>query len=71
MRSLASISSAGVRRVAAMVVDALIVLESLVVALLFRFGGAVPPDFWTRFWPFAVFSAVVFVVLLFEGGVYR
>jgi len=66
-----NISSSGARRVAAMVVDALIVLESLVVALLFRFGGSVPPDFWTRFWPFAVFSAVVFVALLFESGVYR
>jgi hypothetical protein len=32
-----------------MVVDALIVLESLVVALLFRFDGAVPEEFWIRF----------------------
>jgi FlaA1/EpsC-like NDP-sugar epimerase len=71
LRAPADISSAGARRAAAMVVDALIVLESLVVALLFRFGGSVPQDFWTRFWPFAVFSAVVFVALLFESGVYR
>ncbi len=71
LRGLASISSAGARRVAAMVVDALIVLESLVVALLFRFDAQVPPEFWSRFWPFAVFSAAVVVALLFEGGVYR
>jgi FlaA1/EpsC-like NDP-sugar epimerase len=64
-------SSSGVRRVAAMVVDAIIVLESFVVALLFRFDAQVPEEFWTRFWPFAAFSAVVFVVLLFESGVYR
>ncbi len=64
-------SSSGVRRVAAMVVDAIIVLESFVVALLFRFDAQVPEEFWTSFWPFAAFSAVVFVVLLFESGVYR
>ncbi|MDQ3286627.1 MAG: polysaccharide biosynthesis protein, partial [Actinomycetota bacterium] len=64
-------SSSGARRVAAMVVDAIIVLESFVVALLFRFDAQVPEEFWTRFWPFAAFSAVVFVVLLFESGVYR
>ncbi|MBA4116286.1 MAG: hypothetical protein H0X71_07580, partial [Rubrobacter sp.] len=71
LRGLASISSAGARRVAAMVVDALIVLESLVVALLFRFEGQVWERFYNSFWPFAVFSAVVFVALLFESGVYR
>ena len=54
-----------------MVVDVLIVLESLVVALLFRFDGAVPEEFWRRFWPFAAFSAVVFVLFLFESKVYR
>ena len=64
-------SSSSVRRVGAMVVDAIIVLESFVVALLFRFDAQVPEGFWNRFWPFAAFSAVVFVVLLFESGVYR
>jgi len=71
LRDPENVSSSGLRRVAAMVVDALIVLESLVVALLFRFDGAVPEEFWKRFWPFAAFSAVVFVVFLFESGVYR
>ena len=71
LRDPADVSSSGVRRVAAMLVDALIVLESLVVALLFRFDGAVPEEFWNKFWPFAAFSAVVFVALLFESGVYR
>lgn len=70
MRGLSDVSS-GARRVAAMVVDALIVLESLVVALLFRFDAQVPEEFWNRFWPFAAFSAAVFVALLFESGVYR
>jgi FlaA1/EpsC-like NDP-sugar epimerase len=71
LRGLGNLSSSGSRRAAAMVVDALIVLESLVVALLFRFDGAVPEEFWNRFWPFAVLSAVVFVAFLFESGVYR
>ena len=70
-RPVGDASSSGVRRVAAMLVDAVIVLESFVVALLFRFDAQVPEEFWNRFWPFAVFSAVVFVVLLFESGVYR
>ena len=63
--------SAGVRRVAAMLVDALIVLESFLVALLFRFDGSVPEEWWRSFWPFAALSALVFVALLFESGVYR
>jgi FlaA1/EpsC-like NDP-sugar epimerase len=71
LRGLANISSPGMRRAAAMVVDALIVLESFVVALLFRFDGAVPAEYWSSFWPFAALSAVVFVALLLEGGVYR
>jgi FlaA1/EpsC-like NDP-sugar epimerase len=54
-----------------MVVDALIVLESLVIALLFRFDGQVPSNYWESFWLFTIFSAVVFVALLFESGVYR
>lgn len=71
MRSLANFSSAGMRRTAAMLVDVLIVLESFVVALLFRFDGSVPEGWWDSFWPFAVPATVVFVVLLFESGVYK
>jgi FlaA1/EpsC-like NDP-sugar epimerase len=59
------------RRGAAMLVDALIVIESFAVALLFRFDGEVPGDFWRLFWPFAVFSAVAFVLLLNGNGVYQ
>jgi len=58
-------------RVLAMVLDASITIESLFVALLFRFDAQVPGAFWTRFWPFAALSAVVFVALLFVGGAYR
>jgi hypothetical protein len=43
------------RRGAAMLVDALIVIESFAVALLFRFAGEVPGEFWRWFWPFAIF----------------
>lgn len=71
LRGFASASSPGARRMAAMLVDALIVLESFVIALLFRFDGSVPEGFWDSFWPFALFSALVFVTLLFESGVYR
>ncbi|HKZ27759.1 MAG TPA: hypothetical protein VJ086_07710, partial [Rubrobacteraceae bacterium] len=71
LRGLSSVSSPGVRRAAAMVVDVLIVLESLVVALLFRFDGSVPEGWWNNFWPFAAFAAVVFVAFLFESKVYR
>src|SRR5215211_6939928 len=71
LRRLSSVSSPGARRVAAMVVDALIVLEWLVVALLFRFDGAVPDEFWNRFWPCAAFSSLMFVKFLFERKVYR
>ena len=59
------------RRGAAMLVDAVIVLESFVVALLFRFNGDVPPAFLFTFWPFAVLSAFIFVALLYESGVYQ
>jgi FlaA1/EpsC-like NDP-sugar epimerase len=71
LRNFVRASSPGVRRVAAMLVDALIVLESFVIALLFRFDGSVPDGFWESFWPFAGLSAVVFVVLLLQSGVYR
>jgi FlaA1/EpsC-like NDP-sugar epimerase len=59
------------RRGAAMLVDALIVIESFAVTLLFRFAGNVHPDFWRMFWPFAVFSALAFVLLLNRNGVYQ
>ena len=51
--------------------DALIVVESLVVALLLRFDGNVWEGFYRSFWPFAAFAALVFVVLLLESGVYK
>jgi FlaA1/EpsC-like NDP-sugar epimerase len=59
------------RRGAAMLVDAAIVIESLAVALLFRFNGHVPSGFWSTFWVFAVFAALAFVLLLYESGVYQ
>jgi FlaA1/EpsC-like NDP-sugar epimerase len=59
------------RRGAAMLVDAAIVIESFAVALLFRFAGEVDPAFWRMFWPFAIFAALAFVLLLNESGVYR
>lgn len=54
-----------------MLVDAAIVMESFAVALLFRFNADVPSDFWLTFWPFAAFGALVFVVLLYESGIYQ
>jgi FlaA1/EpsC-like NDP-sugar epimerase len=54
-----------------MVVDALIVLESFAIALLFRFAGDVPSQWLVTFVPFALVGAVVFVALLHESGVYR
>src|SRR5215207_785949 len=59
------------RRGAAMLVDAAIVIESFAVALLFRFNGNVAPPFWNTFWPFAIFAALAFVLLLNESGVYQ
>jgi FlaA1/EpsC-like NDP-sugar epimerase len=59
------------RRGAAMLVDAAIVVESFAVALLFRFAGKVAPEFWNTFWPFAIFAALAFVLLLNESGVYQ
>src|ERR671915_1888584 len=59
------------RRGAAMLVDAAIVIESFAVALLFRFAGKVDPEFWNTFWPFAIFAALAFVLLLNESGVYQ
>jgi FlaA1/EpsC-like NDP-sugar epimerase len=59
------------RRVAAMMVDAALVIESFTVALLFRFNGDVNQPFWGTFWPFAIFAALAFVLLLNESGVYQ
>ncbi len=59
------------RRGAAMLVDAAIIIESFAVALLFRFNGNVPKAFWGTFWPFAIFAALAFVLLLNESGVYQ
>jgi hypothetical protein len=60
-----------VRRAAAMLVDAAIVIESFAVALLFRFNGQEMALFWTTFWPFAIFAALAFLLLLYESGVYQ
>jgi hypothetical protein len=65
------LSQAAFRRGAAMLVDALIVIESFALALLFRFAGNVDPVFWHTFWPFAGFSALAFVLLLNANRVYQ
>ena len=54
-----------------MIVDVLIVLESLVIALLFRFDAQVPTNYWASFWWFAVLSTPVFIAFLLESGVYK
>src|ERR671916_684010 len=59
------------RRGAAMLVDAFIVIESFAVVLIVRVAGDVEPQFWQLFWPFAIFSALAFILLLNESGVYR
>src|SRR5215210_109254 len=61
------------RRGAAMLVDALIVIESFAVTLIVRIAGdtAGSPPFWPFFWPFAVFSALAFVLLLNGNMVYQ
>jgi FlaA1/EpsC-like NDP-sugar epimerase len=60
------------RRGAAMLVDALIVIESFAVTLIVRVAGdTASPPFWPFFWPFAVFSALAFVLLLNANGVYQ
>src|SRR5919107_4525541 len=60
------------RRGAAMLVDALIVIESFAVTLIVRVAGdTASPPFWPFFWPFAVFSALAFVLLLNASGVYQ
>ncbi len=54
-----------------MMVDAAIVIESFVVALLFRFDGNIELPFRFSFWPFVLASAVLFVLLLRANGVYQ
>lgn len=71
MRRAFQQSPPSLRRGAAMLVDAVIVIESLIVALLFRFDGQVPDPFLFTFWPFALASAILFVVLLRANGVYQ
>src|ERR687885_2778749 len=68
LRGLAYPASPFVRRTAAVLVDALILVESFVVALLFRFDAQVPTNYWASFWWFAVLSTAVFIAFLFEGG---
>jgi len=64
-------SPPGLRRGAAMLVDAVIVMESFAVALLFRFDGNVKNEWWGTFWPSAIVAAVVFVLLLRWSGIYE
>jgi FlaA1/EpsC-like NDP-sugar epimerase len=59
------------RRGAAMLVDALIVIESFAVTLIVRVSGDAVAPSWPFFWPFAVFSALAFVLLLNANGVYQ
>jgi hypothetical protein len=59
------------RRGAAMLVDALIVIESFAVTLIVRVSGDAVAPSWPFFWPFAVFSALAFVLLLNWNGVYQ
>ena len=53
-----------------MVLDVLVTIESMLVAVLFRFEGMVPEGYWNRSLLFALFAAVVLVVLLIVGGAY-
>ena len=55
-----------------MLIDVLIVIESFAVVLTVRVAGdTASPPFWPFFWPFAVFSALAFVLLLSWNGVYQ
>jgi len=71
LRNFTRLSSPTARHAAAMAVDVLIVFESFVIALLFRFDGSVPEELWNSFLPFLALMAAVFVALLYESGVYR
>lgn len=59
------------RRVAAMIVDAVIVLESFFVAFLLRFNGDVPTVLWPAFCAFALIAAAIFVASLYASGTYH
>jgi hypothetical protein len=59
------------RRGSAMLVDALIVMESFAVMLIVRVSGDAVAPSWPFFWPFAVFSALAFVLLLNWNRVYQ
>src|SRR5215212_11518760 len=59
------------RRGSAMLVDALIVMESFTVMLIVRVSGDAVAPSWPYFWPFAVFSALAFVLLLNVNRVYQ
>jgi FlaA1/EpsC-like NDP-sugar epimerase len=59
------------RRGSAMLVDALIVMESFTVMLIVRVSGDAVAPSWPFFWPFAVFSALAFVLLLNWNRVYQ
>jgi hypothetical protein len=59
------------RRSMAMLLDALIVMESFAVVLIVRVSGDAVAPSWPYFWPFAVFSALAFVLLLNWNGVYQ
>ena len=54
-----------------MLVDALIVIESFAVTLIVRVSGDAVAPSWPFFWPFAVFSALAFVLLLNVNRVYQ
>jgi FlaA1/EpsC-like NDP-sugar epimerase len=60
------------RRGTTMLIDVLIVIESFAVVLIVRVAGdTASPPFWPFFWPFAVFSALAFVLLLSWNGGYQ
>jgi hypothetical protein len=59
------------RRGTAMLVDALIIMESFEVALIVRVSGDAVPPYWPFFLPFAVFSALGFVLLGNWNGAYQ
>jgi FlaA1/EpsC-like NDP-sugar epimerase len=71
LRRTFSQSPPGFRRGAAMMVDAVIVMESFAVALLFRFDGNVKNEWWGTFWPSAIVAALIFVLLLRWSGIYE
>jgi hypothetical protein len=67
--SVVRTASPDARRMGVMLVDALIVLESFVLAMLFRFDAVAPKVFWESFLPFAALSVPVFSTPLPDGSV--